>query len=95
MRSLLKHNSGADIHQILDDVKRFCSEKEQVFECLAILMETGIVTFSVQHFDFLFTTEVAMSPLVKALKESKTPTITVEEYVSYGWRKLAGLMKES
>jgi hypothetical protein len=91
MRSLLKHHGGADICQILDDVKSSTGEKEQIFECLAVLMETEILSFSLLRHDFLFTPEVALSPLARALRRSKTPSITVEEYISHGWRKLAGL----
>ena len=79
------------MHQIIEDLQAFCSDKERVFESLAVLMQTGIVAFSLQHFDFIFDPEVAISPLVKALKSSKKPPLTVEEYVSFGWRKIAGL----
>lgn len=91
MKSILKHDCGADIRQILDDLKTFCPEKERVFECLAMLIETEIVSFSTQHFDFIFHPDTAISPLVKALKTSKMPTITVEEYSSFGWRRIAKL----
>ena len=91
MKSIVKHNGGADIQQIIDDLNTFCPEKERVFESLAVLMETKIILFSLQHFDFLFSPQVSTSPLVKALKKSKPPQITIDEYVSYGWRKLAGL----
>jgi hypothetical protein len=91
MKSILKHGCGADIYQIIEDLKIFCPEKELVFECVAMLMETGIISFSPQHFDFIFHPDTAISPLVKALKESKMPLIAVEEYVSHGWRKIAGL----
>lgn len=91
MKSILEHNCGAEIGQILDDLKVFCPEKDKVFECIAMLMETGIVSFSPQHFDFIFHPDTAISPLVKALRESKMPLITVEEYTSYGWRRIAKL----
>jgi ribosome-associated translation inhibitor RaiA len=92
MKSIVKHNGGADIQQIIDDLNTFCPEKERVFECVAVLMETGIISFSLQHFDFIFSIDTAFSPLAKALTKSKMPLITVEEYLNYGWRKIAGLM---
>lgn len=91
MKSILRHHCGADIYQIIDDLKSFCSEKERVFEGIASLMADGIITFSTEHFDFIFHPDTANSPLIKELKESRAPRITVDEYSSWGWRKLARL----
>lgn len=91
MKSILRHGCGADIYQILDDLKPFCPEKERVFECLAVLMETKIISFSLEHDDFIFHPDVAISPLVTTLKTVKSPPISFEEYSSFGWRKLARL----
>jgi len=90
MRSIRKHDA-ATIYEIIDDLKASYPKKEEIFECLAMLMETDIISFSTQHCDFCFHPDVALSKLTKDVERLPTPTITVDEYTQYGWRKLAGL----
>jgi hypothetical protein len=92
MKSILKHSCGADIGQILEDVKSPSIDEGRVFEGVATLMETTIISFSLRCHDFIFSPQTSSSPLIGALKKSSTPQILIEEYLSYGWCKLAGLI---
>ena len=89
MKSVLNH-CGADVSMILSDLKSPSIDEIEIFEGIAVLMTTEILEFSLQHRDFIFTPETAGSPLTRALKSS-TPPISEEDYMNYGWRKLAGL----
>ena len=92
MKSITKHFGAADISQVIEDLRFLGCSEQEVFESIAMLTETKIIKFSAQHFDFVFHPDVACSKLVEALSKHHPPNITIQEYKSYGWRRLAGLI---
>jgi hypothetical protein len=91
MQVILRNGCGADIEKIMESFEKLEITKNEIFECIARLMQTGIIEFSIGHYDFIFHPDAAISPLVRALKTKKSPPITLDEYQRFCWRKLAGL----
>jgi len=91
MRSIAKHTASL-ASEILKDIEDDPYETTEIIEGIARLMEMRIIEFSFDSCDFKFRPEVASSGLVEQVKKSTQLTISEDEYRSYGWKKLAGLM---
>lgn len=91
MKSILKNHCGADTSHIVNELKSLCSEGKTVIEGIQRLKKAGIISFT-QYGDYVFDPDVSSSPLIRELKKKTPPTVTIEEYELYGWRKLARLI---